>query len=113
VAGLQLINRNGITHISIRNLPTPLVLLNGVPLNIVSLGSGESEDLYYALLSVDPTDVERIEILKTQATASIYGLQGTNGVKYKVDKTSFPFHYFFSCKFHSYFVSILNRSTSK
>jgi TonB-dependent SusC/RagA subfamily outer membrane receptor len=28
----------------------------------------------------DPTDVERIEILKTQATASIYGLQGTNGV---------------------------------
>jgi len=80
VAGLQLINRNGITHISIRNLPTPLVLLNGVPLNMVSLGSGESEDLYYALLSVDPTDVERIEILKTQATAGIYGFQGTNGV---------------------------------
>jgi len=94
VAGLQLINRNGITHISIRNLPTPLVLLNGVPLNMVSLGSkgsgqllsavssgsAESEDLYYALLSVDPTDVERIEILITQATAGIYGFQGTNGV---------------------------------
>lgn len=50
----------------------PLYVLDGVPLQ--SLGPGTTLD------GIAPADVARIDVLKDAASASIYGVQGANGV---------------------------------
>jgi TonB-linked SusC/RagA family outer membrane protein len=51
---------------SINNSNEPLYIVDGVP--------------YGSLNAINPNDIERIDVLKDAASASIYGSRGTNGV---------------------------------
>lgn len=53
------------------SLQNPLFLIDGFPIN-------DTDGLQ--LLAFSPNDIERIEVMKTAATAAIYGLQGSRGV---------------------------------
>ncbi|MDR0430315.1 MAG: TonB-dependent receptor plug domain-containing protein [Tannerellaceae bacterium] len=60
----------------------PLVLIDGVPFSsesIASLGLGSIGEID-PLSSLNPSDVERIEILKDADATAIYGSRGSNGV---------------------------------
>ena len=65
--GITLRVRNGGTAF---NRGAPLIVLDGVPMT-----RGTSE-----LLFIDPSDIDTIEVLKSAASSSLYGLQGANGV---------------------------------
>ncbi|MBS0001424.1 MAG: carboxypeptidase-like regulatory domain-containing protein [Cyclobacteriaceae bacterium] len=71
----------------------PLVVIDGMPVsNITSTAMNASDSISGGnqgpdvsnvnsiLLSLSPMDVERIEILKSAASASAYGVRGANGV---------------------------------
>ena len=79
VAGLQVSeNANGDISIQIRGRQSfyageePLLVVNGVTAPMGSLSS--------RLRSMDPRDVESIQVLKDVASTSIYGMRGANGV---------------------------------
>jgi len=55
----------------------PLYIIDGVQLNTGTIGGQTSLD---ALSSINPDDVESIEILKDAASAAIYGALAANGV---------------------------------
>ncbi len=50
----------------------PLLVINGQLISPEGVGS--------ALMAVQPSDVERIDILKDAGSAAIYGVRGSNGV---------------------------------
>lgn len=61
----------------------PLFVVDGVPLPVdidsdFSFSSASAED-YGTLLSISPTDIESIEVLKDAAATAIYGSQAANG----------------------------------
>lgn len=56
---------------SFRSSPQPLFLLDGMPIQDTD-GT--------ALLTFNPNDIERIELLKNASTSGIYGVRGGNGV---------------------------------
>jgi TonB-dependent SusC/RagA subfamily outer membrane receptor len=68
----------------------PLIVVDGMPISNSSFtadsvsggGSSASEvsNMNSILLSISPMDVERIEILKSAATAAAFGIRGANGV---------------------------------
>lgn len=64
---------------SIQSSTNPLYIIDGVPYdpNTVStlLSTGES-----ALISINPADIESIEVLKDAEATAIYGSRGANGV---------------------------------
>lgn len=70
----------------------PLYIIDGVQVASGSLGSQASNNL---LNSINPNDIQSIEVLKDAATAGIYGAQAANGVvlittkKGKAGKTQF------------------------
>lgn len=57
----------------------PLYVLDGVPLVNINESSGTAGPLN-PLLSISPTEIESIEILKDASSAAIYGARGANGV---------------------------------
>jgi len=50
----------------------PLIVVDGTPARELHAGS--------ALASLNPSDVERIEVLKDAASTAFYGMRGANGV---------------------------------
>jgi TonB-dependent SusC/RagA subfamily outer membrane receptor len=50
----------------------PLIVVDGTPARELHAGS--------ALASLNPADVERIEVLKDAASTAFYGMRGANGV---------------------------------
>lgn len=69
----------GTTSISATN--QPLYVIDGVPVvqgnfSQVDIGGAESN----VLASINPNDIESIEVLKDASTAAIYGSRGANGV---------------------------------
>lgn len=77
-AGIS-INVRGINSIS--GSSQPLYVLNGIPLGLDTQAEG---DLYFTntnpLASINPDDIESIEILKDASATAIYGARAANGV---------------------------------
>jgi TonB-linked SusC/RagA family outer membrane protein len=77
----------------------PLYIIDGVPYSSETIGSintsGTSPTLTSPLNSINPADIESIEVLKDADATAIYGSRGANGVvlittkKGKVGKTTF------------------------
>lgn len=79
---------------SLRNTPSdngniPLFVVDGVPFNSISMGINGMQSIYPQLSaargsspfnSLNPSDIESIEILKDADATSIYGSRGANGV---------------------------------
>lgn len=86
---------------------TPLYVIDGIPLedNTVSTGdNGSASNMSFnrnPLNSINPNDIESIEILKDASSAAIYGSRGANGVvlvttkQGKVGKTKIEANYEF------------------
>jgi TonB-linked SusC/RagA family outer membrane protein len=88
MAGVQITQPNGTPgagfHIKVRGVGTitaggePLYVIDGVPLSD-DVGNATSITVS-PLASIDPSDIESIEILKDASAAAIYGSRGSNGV---------------------------------
>jgi len=62
----------------------PLIVINGVPYNTdiaddFDFATANTED-FADMLSLNPNDIESIEVLKDAASTAIYGTKGANGV---------------------------------
>lgn len=66
----------GISSISANQ--QPFVVIDGVPIVSQSLGSATEPD--NPLATINPDDIESIEVLKDAASAAIYGSRASNGV---------------------------------
>lgn len=66
----------GISSISANQ--QPFVVIDGVPIVSQSLGSSTEND--NPLATLNPDDIESIEVLKDAASAAIYGARASNGV---------------------------------
>ena len=96
MAGVQVIANNGVpggnVTVRIRGVgsinasTTPLFIVDGVQIvsgnsNSLNAGNGPETTLSSNLLnSINPNDIESIDVLKDPASASIYGAQAANGV---------------------------------
>ena len=60
----------------------PLYVVDGIPIfqDISGIGDGRTSNVLNPLVSINPNDIESIEILKDAASAAIYGSRGANGV---------------------------------
>lgn len=69
---------------SINGDSEPLIVLNGVPYTMdidASFDFANSNDEQYAnMLSINPDDIEEIQVLKDAASSAIWGTRGANGV---------------------------------
>ncbi len=82
---------------SIRSGNNPLYLVDGIPFTSTLLGSSFSSVIQQGspLASINPSDIESIEVLKDADATAIYGSRGANGVvlittkKGKNGKTTF------------------------
>lgn len=95
ISGVQMTNTSGLlgapSSIRIRGAASisastaPLVIIDGVPITnpttagSSSIGLGAGGQGINPLLNIDPNDIESYEVLK-DASASIYGARGSNGV---------------------------------
>lgn len=121
IRGRNTINPNGFTE--------PLYVIDGVPLTYLSaslstslaaanpgavqggttLTNGENP-----LLSINPMDIERIDVLKDADATSIYGSRGANGVilittkRARTGPTSFDIRISNGTKFNAYYPKLLN-----
>jgi TonB-linked SusC/RagA family outer membrane protein len=83
---------------SISAAQQPFVVIDGVPVQSASLGSAGEPD--NPLATINPDDIESIEILKDAAASAIYGSRASNGVLLittksgKVGKTKVTVGYF-------------------
>ena len=79
----------------------PLIVINGVPYNTsiddsFDFNTASQED-FAQMLSLNPNDIESIEVLKDAASTAVYGTAGANGVllittkKGAMGKTNFTF----------------------
>lgn len=66
----------GISSISANQ--QPFIVIDGVPVVSQSLGSGDEAD--NPLATLNPDDIESIEVLKDAASSAIYGARASNGV---------------------------------
>ena len=87
----------------------PLIVINGVPYSTdiddsFDFNTANQED-FAQMLSLNPNDIESIEVLKDAASTAVYGTAGANGVllittkKGAMGKTRFSFSTKNSCKF--------------
>ncbi|RNC83793.1 MAG: SusC/RagA family TonB-linked outer membrane protein [Balneola sp.] len=58
----------------------PMILIDGVEIDASSTAAGSGSDQYSRLSDIDFSNVERIEVVKGAAAATLYGAQGANGV---------------------------------
>lgn len=90
VAGVNITSASGIpggkNRVSIRGTGSlsasnePLYVIDGVPIGTSSSDLGSYGESMNALATLNPDDIESIEILKDAASAAIYGSRATNGV---------------------------------
>lgn len=66
----------GISSISANQ--SPFIVIDGVPVVSQSLGTAGEED--NPLATINPDDIESIEVLKDAASSAIYGARASNGV---------------------------------
>jgi len=113
VAGLEVSSTNGLTAsgftVRIRGVNSvgsandPLYIIDGVPFFSEPLNQGAinaANGLQSPLASINPADIERIDVLKDADATSIYGSRGANGVilittkKGKAGKTQTTFDFY-------------------
>lgn len=85
--GLQVISNTGLpgggARVRIRGTGSlnansePLYVIDGLP---AAQGTGSSNPQANPLMSIDPNEIESIEILKDASSTAIYGARGANGV---------------------------------
>ncbi len=90
LAGVQITNSNGAPGSSSRMIirgassigsnNQPLFVVDGVPVDNSNFGSGTGIDYGNAAASINPDDVESINVLKGPSAAALYGSRGANGV---------------------------------
>jgi len=90
VAGLFITQRNGLPgsdfnvqlrgRNSIQSGTSPLYLIDGVPFISETLAQSASLNANSPFNSINPTDIESIEVLKDADATAIYGSRGANGV---------------------------------
>ncbi len=95
MAGVEIIQDSGTPgggfRIKIRGINSlradgnePLYIIDGVPFSSEPIGYGETSGFMpfttSPLASIDPTDIESIEVLKDADATAIYGSRGANGV---------------------------------
>ncbi len=97
---IQIRGQNSIRRSLTANVP--LYVINGVPYSSTSLGGavgGPLERKIDPLNSINPSDIESIEILKDADATAIYGSRGANGVvlittkKGKAGKTTYTINH--------------------
>lgn len=109
-SGVQITAANGIAgspmKVNIRGTGSisagaePLYVIDGIPVTTGDLSSGGLGSKTSALVDLNPSDIESIEVLKDAASAAIYGSRGANGVvlistkKGKEGKTKFSVGYY-------------------
>lgn len=92
ISGVNITNRSGDPgapiSVNIRGVGTlsadanPLYVIDGVPLvgtNNITVNTSSTTDSN-PLASINPSDIESIDVLKDAASAAIYGARGANGV---------------------------------
>ena len=86
-AGVQVTTNSGVpgAGASVRVRGTNSITANSEPLYVIdgipaAQGSRSSDPTFNPLNSIDPTDIESIDILKDASATAIYGARGANGV---------------------------------
>src|SRR5690606_22298599 len=80
---IQIRGQNSLRNSFDDNGNRPLYIVNGVPITSTPLGSPIGGSIVGAgdpLNSINPSDIESIEILKDADATAIYGSRGANGV---------------------------------
>lgn len=92
VAGVNIATASGVPgsvgRVSIRGIGSlnagnePLYVIDGVPITTTSgdTGAWSNGESMSGLATINPSDIESIEVLKDAASAAIYGSRATNGV---------------------------------
>ena len=90
LAGVQVTNSNGAPGSSSRMIirgassigsnNQPLFVVDGLPIDNSNYGSGTGVDYGNAAASINPDDIESINVLKGPSAAALYGSRGANGV---------------------------------
>lgn len=100
---IQIRGQNSLRNSVANNGNRPLYIIDGVPFNSTPLGSSSSASIIDGgnpLSTINPADIESIEILKDADATAIYGSRGANGVvlittkRGKADKTEFTTNYY-------------------
>lgn len=100
---IQIRGQNSLRNSSANNGNRPLYVIDGVPFNATPLGSSSSANIIDGgnpLSTINPADIESIEILKDADATAIYGSRGANGVvlittkRGKSGKTEFTTNYY-------------------
>ncbi|HNP94089.1 MAG TPA: SusC/RagA family TonB-linked outer membrane protein [Cyclobacteriaceae bacterium] len=100
---IQIRGQNSLRNSVADNGNRPLYIIDGVPFNSTPLGSSASANIIDGgnpLNTLNPADIESIEILKDADATAIYGSRGANGVVLittkggKSGKTEFTFNYY-------------------
>ncbi|NUO38467.1 MAG: TonB-dependent receptor [Gemmatimonadaceae bacterium] len=86
-AGVQVTTNSGVpgAGASVRVRGTNSITANSEPLYVIdgipaAQGSRSSDPTFNPLNSIDPTDIESIDVLKDASATAIYGARGANGV---------------------------------
>lgn len=97
IAGLQITTNSGEpgsgANITLRGVSSingtssPLIIIDGIPVNNDAYTSAEDGVAFSPLNDLNPSDIASIEVLKDAATASIYGSRASNGVILITTKT--------------------------
>lgn len=58
----------------------PMILVDGVEIDASTYAAGTTDDLSDRLADFDFSNIERVEVVKGAAAATLYGAQGANGV---------------------------------
>lgn len=58
----------------------PMILVDGVEIDASTFSAGTANDLSDRLADLDFSNIERVEVVKGAAAATLYGAQGSNGV---------------------------------
>lgn len=58
----------------------PLYIVDGVPFESENIASLEGDATFSPLMSINPNDIQSIEVLRDAASAAIYGSRAANGV---------------------------------
>lgn len=100
---IQIRGQNSLRNSTANNGNRPLYIIDGVPFNATPLGSSASASIIDGgnpLNTINPSDIESIEILKDADATAIYGSRGANGVvlittkRGKSGKTEFTMNYY-------------------
>ena len=66
--------------INTMGISRPLIMVDGVEIDASNFGVGTGQDQISMLANMDFGDIERVEVVKGAAAATLYGAQGANGV---------------------------------